>query len=113
MKIRNGFVSNSSSSSFVLIFNKDHFQKIIYMIEEVSKNTNNTLTSIDQANKQEFLEWCTNFSTKIIKIPNRLKERFDRLNNTEEVMQISIDHRDEYLSLYLEPYCEIYGEEYL
>lgn len=32
MKIRNGFVSNSSSSSFVLIVRKDHFDAMISMM---------------------------------------------------------------------------------
>ena len=63
MKIRNGFVSNSSSSSFVLVVKKDDYDKVYSDLSDDAKKVADacmefkTIFGIDVA---IFSDWCDN-----------------------------------------------------
>jgi hypothetical protein len=59
MKVRYGFVSNSSSSSFLLIAKKDHFDECTNKIENADK-------LIKQLKKNKFLKEDTVFGETVI-----------------------------------------------
>jgi hypothetical protein len=59
MKIRDGFISNSSSSSFLLIAKKDHFNECVNKTENADK-------LIKQLKKSKFLKEDTVFGENII-----------------------------------------------
>ena len=55
MKIRNGFVSNSSSSSFLALVIRDH--RIINQIEKKLKPKKNTDSDVEKKEHDDWFDW--------------------------------------------------------
>lgn len=58
MKVRNGFVSNSSSSSFVIVANKEHFENEVKKCEGKLKEFIDELKQTEYFNESKFMDYA-------------------------------------------------------
>lgn len=86
MKIRNGFVSNSSSSSFIMITKKEHFEAVLEELDKIQVDFLRSIVLSNNFNGMDLVSFYTIMS--------------DGYSTTDEFMD-TIDEED------LEKYEEI------